>query len=339
MKKQRFKLWHQFAIIMTVVVLVYLSFLSFVVMLIIHRSGAVNYRLLPLTILLVASISIAGITTTLVAHIFLRPIDKISDAMIRVAAGDFTPQLDETERIGNIELMNINFNKMVRELNSIEMLKSDFITNVSHEFKTPLASIEGYATLLTATDLNAEQRLYTDNILESVSNLGTLTGNILRLSKLENQQFHEEKKTFSLDEQIRQSILMLEPQWSGKNLSIEPDLESVDFRGYEELLPQVWTNLISNSVKFTPAGGTIVFRLHAADGGVVFSITDNGIGMNEEEQAHAFDKFYQAENNHSVAGNGLGLPLVKQIVDMHGGTVQIKSAPDEGSTFTIFLPN
>ena len=147
----------------------------------------------------------------------------------------------------------------------------------------------------------------------------------------------DEYRREQIDGQLKtEFVSALQPAMA---LSIEPDLESVDFRGYEELLPQVWTNLISNSIKFTPAGGTIVFRLHAADGGVVFSITDNGIGMNEEEQAHAFDKFYQAENNHSVAGNGLGLPLVKQIVDMHGGTVKIKSAPDEGSTFTIFLPN
>ena len=338
MKKNRFRLWQKFAIIMTVVVLLYLVFLSFVVMLIIHRSGAVNYRLLPLTMLLVTSISIACITTILVAHIFLRPIDTISDAMIRVAGGDFSVKLDESERLGNLELMNINFNKMVRELNSTEMLKSDFITNVSHEFKTPLASIEGYTTLLSATDLNPEQQVYASNIMESVSKLSTLTGNILRLSKLENQQFHQDKSVFSLDEQIRQSILMLEPQWSGKALNIEPELETIDFCGYEELLPHVWTNLIANAVKFTPKNGTISFRLSKTEGGVLFSISDTGIGMTEEEQAHAFDKFYQGENNHSVAGNGLGLPLVKQIIEMHEGKIQIKSAPNEGSTFTIYLP-
>ena len=338
MKKNRFRLWQKFAIIMTVVVLLYLVFLSFVVMLIIHRSGAVNYRLLPLTMLLVTSISIACITTILVAHIFLRPIDTISDAMIRVAEGDFSVKLDESERLGNLELMNINFNKMVRELNSTEMLKSDFITNVSHEFKTPLASIEGYTTLLSATDLNPEQQLYASNIMESVSKLSTLTGNILRLSKLENQQFHQDKSVFSLDEQIRQSILMLEPQWSKKALNIEPELETIDFCGYEELLPHVWTNLIANAVKFTPKNGTISFRLSKTEGGVLFSISDTGIGMTEEEQAHAFDKFYQGENNHSVSGNGLGLPLVKQIIEMHEGKIQIKSAPTEGSTFTIYLP-
>ncbi len=338
MKKPRIKLWHKIALVMTIIFLVCLSLLAFIFILLVRHYN-VQYRLLPFILLTLASAILACLVATLFSNILLRPIDVITDGLRRVASGDFTVHLNEDSSMNNVRQMNSNFNKMVRELNSTEMLKSDFISNVSHEFKTPLAAIEGYTTLLSATDLTEEQKNYTENISRSVSRLSTLTGNILRLSKLENQQFHQEKTRFSLDEQIRQAILFLESSWSAKDLNIEPELDPVSFTGYEDLLPQVWINLMTNAIKFTPKCGTIQFTLQRTKGGVTAVISDNGIGMTEDEQAHAFDKFYQADNNHSVAGNGLGLPLVRQIVLMHDGTIQLKSAPNEGSTFTIFLPD
>ena len=339
-KKNRIKMWQKLALLLTMIIFSYFIILSGFMFFAFIRRGAPRAPMLSVSaVFLAMAMTISVIVISVVAHIFVNPIDNISDAMIRVADGDFSVRLKEKDKLQNIEIMNVNFNKMVKELNSTEMLKSDFITNVSHEIKTPIAAIEGYASLLLATDLDEEQKFYAKNIINSTMRISTLTGNILRLSKLENQQFSQEKRVFSLDEQIRQCILMLENSWSEKELDIEPELETVNYSGYEDLLQHVWINLITNAIKFTPKCGRILFELHKTQDGVTVSVTDNGIGMTEEELQHIFDKFYQAESNRSMAGNGLGLPLVRQIVAMHGGNVTVKSAPDMGSTFTVFLPD
>lgn len=340
--REKIKIWHRFAIMITLVVLVYLCFITWVA---IKIAAKYNVRIgpsFPLAMLMLAAMSIAATLTAVISSMFLEPIDKINEAMKKVASGDFTVHIDcgtgKKCRIKNIELMNTSFNKMVDGLNSTEMFKSDFITNVSHELKTPLAAIEGYASLLSATELSDEQRVYVTNIIQSSTRLTTLTGNILRLSKLENQQIAMKKTEFSMDEQIRQAILMQEKSWSDKELDIEPNLDPVNFVGYEELMSHVWSNLISNAVKFTPKNGTIAFSLHENESGITAVVRDTGIGMSETEQEHAFDKFYQADNNHSVEGNGLGLPLVKKIVSMHYGSIRIESKPNEGCAFIITLP-
>ena len=339
-KKNRIKMWQKLALLLTMIIFSYFIILSGFMFFAFIRRGAPRAPMLSVSaVFLAMAMTISVIVISVVAHIFVNPIDNISDAMIRVADGDFSVRLKEKDKLQNIEIMNVNFNKMVKELNSTEMLKSDFITNVSHEIKTPIAAIEGYASLLLATDLDEEQKFYAKNIINSTMRISTLTGNILRLSKLENQQFSQEKRAFSLDEQIRQCILMLENSWSEKELDIEPELETVNYSGYEDLLQHVWINLITNAIKFTPKRGRILFELHKTQDGVTVSVTDNGIGMTGEELQHIFDKFYQAESNRSMAGNGLGLPLVRQIVAMHGGNVTVKSAPDMGSTFTVFLPD
>lgn len=234
--------------------------------------------------------------------------------------------------------MNLNFNKMVKELNSIETLQSDFIQNVSHEIKTPLAAIEGYAALLSASTRDEQNKLYAEQILKSSRQLSTLTGNILKLSKLENQSIISEKKTFSLDEQIRQAVLSLEPIWSAKNIDIDLNLPEISFYGNEDLIFQIWTNLISNGIKFTPSGGLVSVKMTAEDSFVNVVVADNGIGMTEEVQKHIFDKFYQAEGSRSMEGNGLGLTLVKKILSLCDGTIEVTSQPDLGSKFTVKLP-
>lgn len=325
----------------TLVILVYLSITSWIAIKIISKYDVTINRSFPLLIVICCSLTIAAAVTACISGMFLDPIDKMSEAMKKVAAGDFSVHIDTDRRkcrIKNIETMNTNFNKMVDGLNSTEMLKTDFITNVSHELKTPLAAIEGYASLLSATKLTEEQCVYASNIMQSASRLTTLTGNILRLSKLDNQQLALKASCFSLDEQIRQAILMQEKSWSDKELDIEPDLDPVSYTGYEELMEHVWSNLISNAIKFTPKNGTIEFSLHENDEAITAVVKDTGIGMSEFEQQHVFDKFYQAETNHSHEGNGLGLPLVKKIVSMHGGTVSIESAPNEGAAFIVTLP-
>ena len=198
---------------------------------------------------------------------------------------------------------------MVQELNSIETLQSDFIQNVSHEIKTPLAAIEGYAALLAADTADRQNRLYAQQILKNSRQFSALTGNILKLSKLENQSIISEKRNFSLDEQIRQAVLSLEPLWSAKKMDIDLDLPEIFYYGNEDLIFQIWTNLISNGIKFTPAGGMFSVKMKQNDPYISVEIADNGIGMSEEVQKHIFDKFYQAESSLSMEGNGLGLAL------------------------------
>lgn len=342
MDKNKLKIWHKFAVMITMVVLFYLLITTWITLKILLNDNISLGMSYPLLIVIFLSLTVAGVVTAIISGMFLDPIDRMSEAMRKVTDGDFGIHIDEASAkrccVKNIETMFTDFNKMVDGLNSNEMLKTDFITNVSHEFKTPLAAIEGYASLLSATELNEEQREYTTNIIRSASRLTTLTGNILRLSKLDNQQIPLKKSEFSLDEQIRQAILLQEKSWSDKCLDIEPELDSVSYTGYEELMQHVWSNLTSNAIKFTPKNGSITFTLHENTDSVIATVTDNGIGMSEAEQHHVFDKFYQADTNHSAEGNGLGLPLVKKIVEMHNGSISVKSAPNEGSTFTVILP-
>lgn len=276
--------------------------------------------------------------TTVISHHFFRPIQDLVHALEQVSAGNFDVRLKENDIWYEVREMNLNFNKMVKELNSIETLQSDFIQNVSHEIKTPLAAIEGYAALLSASTRDEQNKLYAEQILKSSRQLSTLTGNILKLSKLENQSIISEKKTFSLDEQIRQAVLSLEPIWSAKNIDIDLNLPEISFYGNEDLIFQIWTNLISNGIKFTPSGGLVSVKMTAEDSFVNVVVADNGIGMTEEVQKHIFDKFYQAEGSRSMEGNGLGLTLVKKILSLCDGTIEVTSQPDLGSKFTVKLP-
>lgn len=255
-----------------------------------------------------------------------------------MTAGDFQVRLPETARDPEIEEMNINFNKMVKELTSMEMLQADFIQNVSHEIKTPLSAIEGYASPLYSEELSEEGKQYMQRILESTKRLSHLTGNILMLSKLENQQIVSKKHPFSLDEQLRQAVLLLEPFWDKKKLVLDIDLPETRFFGSEELLYQVWTNLLSNAIKFTPEGGCILVRLEQGSQNIQVEIRDSGIGMTGEVLSHIFDKFYQGERNRNVEGNGLGLALVKKIIDLCQGTISVESQPGQGSVFRVRLP-
>ena len=268
-----------------------------------------------------------------------KPVRKLIDAINEVAKGDFSIKLEENYHAPEIKKLNSSFNKMVSELNSIETLRNDFIVSVSHEFKTPIAAIEGYATLLQDSSLTEEERMeYTKIILDSSRQLSSLSGNILKLSKLETQEIVPDKKTFSLDEQLRQALLLLETQWSKKNIDIDMDLDAINFYGSEELLNQVWLNIFSNAIKFTPENGLIVTRLKSTDKGVHVLISDNGIGMTDDVQNRIFDKFYQEDSSRNLQGNGLGLTLVKKILDLCKCEINVKSKIGEGTTFNIYLP-
>lgn len=276
--------------------------------------------------------------TAIVTRKLLAPLYLLADSMEQVAAGDFSVRLSEANPGLWMHDVNVNFNKMVTELNSTELLQSDFIQNVSHEIKTPLAAMDGYATLLLSTNLNPEQAQYAERIAASCHKLSSLTGNILLLSKLENQQIISEKTTFSLDEQIRQVILTAQPLWSARSQNIDLELPEISYYGREDLLWQIWGNLLSNAIKFTPQGGMISIRIVEGNENIRVMIRDTGIGMTEDVQAHIFDKFYQAEGSRSTHGNGLGLALVKKIVALCDGKISVESQPDVGSVFTVILP-
>jgi signal transduction histidine kinase len=267
----------------------------------------------------------------------VKPITLLSNATKKVAEGDFSVRLPQG-RADELGLLMENFNYMAQELQSIEYLQKDFISNVSHEFKTPIASIQGFATLLKSPETTEDERQeYTGIILKESQRLSRLSQNLLRLSKLEYQQRLTEKKPFQLDEQLRRTVLMLEPEWGQKAIQWELNLESTVILGDEELLQQVWINLLGNAIKFSDAGGEIAVSLYASDV-VKVRIRDHGIGMDENTQARIFERFYQGDASHAHEGNGLGLPLCKRIIDLHEGALRVKSAPGQGSTFTVELP-
>ncbi|MBQ7895560.1 MAG: HAMP domain-containing histidine kinase [Oscillospiraceae bacterium] len=289
--------------------------------------------------LMLISAFVGSVVTLFLQSWVFKPVKKLGDAMEQVAKGNFDIQLEQGKYFSEIEALYYNFNQMARELKSTEILKTDFISNVSHEFKTPINAIEGYATLLQGSqDASAEERAeYADRILLNTSRLSKLVGNILLLSKVDNQTISADNKKFRLDEQVRQAILQLEPEWTKKNVDLDVELDKVNFQGPEGLMFHIWTNLIGNAVKFSPEGGTVRICLEQQKDGVLFKVSDEGAGVAEDAAKHLFDKFYQADSSHRQEGNGLGLALVKQIVELTGGRVFFENLPQGGCCFSVKL--
>lgn len=333
--------FHHIIFLLTVVDMM-LTGLCFLLLL---RGGRLYFFLRnPLALILafyVFSFIIATVLTLYISRYILSPVEHLSDASKKVAHGDFTVQIPLDSDSDELNVTISNFNSMVRELRSIETLRDDFIANVSHEFKTPLSAIEGYAMLLQEKNLGDKEREEcARKILQSTARLNDLTGNILLLSKLDNQNYPQENTTFSLDEQIRQAILMFESVWTKKQIDIDCDMPDVSFVGPQSLLNHVWINLIGNAVKFVKGDGSgrITVRLTPNEKNVVVTVADNGIGMDDKTIAHIFEKFYQGDTSRRSSGNGLGLALCKKIVESLHGTITAKGAPGEGSVFTVVLP-
>ena len=269
-----------------------------------------------------------------------RPVKIILDAAEKVMEGDFSVRIDPVKEFagetGFNEIIKC-FNKMTAELAGTETLRTDFIANVSHELKTPLAVIGNYATMLQSPGLSeAEKNEYAKAISQSSRRFAQLITNILKLNKLENQQIFPQKTEFDLGEQLCESLLQFEDVWEKKNLEIETDIEDdVRIRSDAELLSLVWNNLISNAVKFTPEGGTITVRLQTEADYVIVSVRDTGCGMKPEVGQHIFEKFYQGDTSHATQGNGLGLALVKRVMDILNGEIGVQSVYGQGSTFTV----
>ena len=311
----------------------------FIVWLLNRRFGVWLGMPYTIRVLLICILSGAAIAVGL-SKIFVSPMMKLGDAMRKVAGGDFSVRLDCTSRIRDVREVYDSFNTMVKELGNTETLQTDFVSNVSHEFKTPINAIEGYASLLQDSQLTDEQKnSYIDKIIFNTRRLSDLVGNILLLSKVNNQTISLKASTFRLDEQVRQSILALESKWEKKEIEFDIDLDEIEYTGYENLLSHVWLNLIDNAVKFSPQNGQIRIRLKQLDGSVTFSIWDNGLPIPEADIDRIFNKFYQGDNSHASEGNGLGLALVRKIVAAAHGTINVTSSADAGTEFVVALPN
>lgn len=284
-----------------------------------------------------------GIAFTLVDFIrrkilVQRPVKKIHDFTEKLTHGDFKAQLKPI-RIGEYNTVVADLNQMAEELSGIETLRTDFVANVSHELKTPLAVLQNYGSLLEEPNLSEEKRLeYAKSINRVTKHLSELITNILKLSKLETQKIQPLTKNCNLSEMLCECLIGFESEWEKKSLEIETDIEDdIYIRTDSEMLQLVWANLFSNAIKFTPDGGKINVTLHRNKNGVTVSITDTGCGMDENTMKHIFDKFYQGDTSHSVKGNGLGLALVKRVIDILNGEITVESTPGEGSTFTVKL--
>ena len=299
---------------------------------------AVNAKNEMLIIIMVLgySLIIGSVLANFVGKVLIAPVKRLQKKMNRVAMGDFTTEELGLSRIDEVNDLNHSFNLMMQQLRSTEVIQSDFVANVSHEFKTPLSVIEGYATLLQDDNLTGEERKkYAEAILSSSRRVNQLIANVLLLSRLDNQAIDANKTRFSLDEQICQSVVAQEPRWAEKNIDFDVETDSVTYLGNCGVMQHVWDNLISNAVKFSPKGGVVKIRLKNLGDQIVFTIDDEGDGIPEDKMQYVFNKFYQADTSHKGEGNGLGLALVKKILDVVGGDVFVENLPEKGCRFTV----
>ena len=269
-----------------------------------------------------------------------RPVKRITDATSKMIEGDFSVRIHPTAKFATDDSFNeiIDcFNTMAAELSSVETLRTDFIANVSHEMKTPLAVMQNYGTLLQAPDLSDEKRIeYARAISDASRRLADMMTNILKLNRLENQQIYPNLTTFDLGEQLCESLLGYESVWERKNIEIETDIaEGIFVSADTELLSLVWNNLFSNAFKFTEDGGKVMLTLTADEEYATVKIADTGCGMSADVGAHIFEKFYQGDTSHQAQGNGLGLALVKRVIDILQGEIGVESAVGVGTTFTV----
>ena len=294
-------------------------------------------------IILMAAVSlvVGSALAFFTSRIPLKPVNDIINAMNRLAEGDFEARLEFSSPVRKIPDMlevETSFNKLAGELESTELLRSDFVNNFSHEFKTPIVSISGFARILLVEELTDEERKqYLSIIAEESGRLANMATNVLSLTKVENQSIISDRTEFNLSEQIRNCILLFESEWSEKEIELDVDFEEFTVTASEELFREIWINLIDNAVKFTPAKGKISVAISKSADAVSVKISNTGSKIPPEKIDKIFNKFYQADESHAQEGNGIGLAIVKRIVELHEGTISVKS--ENGmTTFTVDLP-
>lgn len=290
----------------------------------------------------VTSVILGTIFCVIFSYRTIKPFRDLSNASKQISKGDFKVKIDEIPVSDDDSEMNElikNFNIMAAKLAEIETLRSDFVSNVSHEFKTPLATIQGYVTLLEDDKLTKEERKkYVDIIFDATTKLTNLTSNILKISKLENQEVEITPIEYNLSEQLREVIILLQSSWEQKNIEFDLNLDDIFIISDEELLQQVWMNIISNAIKYSNISSTIKIEVKSTNSKIIVSVLDYGIGMDEETKSHMFDKFYQGDKSHSKQGNGLGLALVQKIVYLCKGQIDVISSLNEGTNVIVTLP-
>ena len=292
----------------------------------------------PIPLLAILSAIIGAGLTLLLSRIPLKPIRDLIEAINQLAEGNFKVRihLDLTQEFVRL---SESFNRMAQELENTELLRSDFINNFSHEFKTPIVSLRGFAKILKNGGLTREeQEEYLDIIINEANRLSQLSTNVLNLSKIEKLNILSGMEDFDLSEEIRQCILLLESKWQKKDLDLLIEMDEITYRGNKALLNQAWINLIDNAVKFSPEKGTVKVKLCTRESNVVFQVLDNGCGMEPDTVLHIFDRFYQGDTSHITEGNGIGLTVVEKIIHLHKGKIQVSSEAGIGTTFTVLLP-
>lgn len=341
-KEKHSTLWLRFTVLVFATIFAVFLLIT-LVWYVLFRCGLLSVnpfgRHIPILLLALASLLLGAVLALYVGRLIVRPVQEMGEAFDALSAGKFDVKVPENEKLREIREMAQHFNAMTHDLSHIETLRSDFVANVSHEFKTPIAAIEGYATLLQNRSLAREKHdHYVEKILENSRRLSSLSGNVLMLSKLENQEIIPGKSEFRLDEQLRKCVLLLEGKWAEKNIEFDMELPKINYYGSEPLLSQVWVNILDNAIKHSPCGGVIHIGIRQTDALLTITIADHGDGMSEEVQKHMMEKFYQGDNSHKAEGNGLGLALVKRIVELCRGTIEVESAPGNGAAFSVSLP-
>jgi signal transduction histidine kinase len=325
------------------VIIFILFFVTMVFMIIgifiLHQLGFVKteHTSAPLFAFALISIIIGTLLAMIFSRIPLSPLREIISASDRLAEGDFSARI-HLRGPDELHKLNESFNHMAEELGSLEMLRQDFVNNFSHEFKTPIVSVRGFAKILKYEDLSKEERdEYLDIIINESERLARLATNVLNLSKVENQTIVKNKVYYNGSEQIRRVIALLENKWTEKNIELCFDYEEIEFYGNEEMLNQLWTNLIDNAIKFSPMNTHIKVDIIKKTETIITMVTDEGIGIIPETTSHIFDKFYQGDTSHASKGNGIGLSLAKRIVELHDGIITVQSNP-VGTSFLVELP-
>ena len=289
----------------------------------------------------VASVILGSLLSSIVSRLPLKPVNEVINAMNRLASGDFKTRLcfgSWFSRFSVADELSKSFNIMAEELENTELLRSDFVNNFSHEFKTPIVSIAGFASLLKRGNLTEEQKAEYISVIEEESmRLSAMATNVLNLSKVENQTILRDVSTFNLSEQIRTCVLLLENKWSKKNLEWNLDFEEHDITANEELLKQIWINLIDNAIKFSPEYGELNIRITRTNDVLSVSIVNPGAPIPGDKQDRIFQKFYQADESHATEGNGIGLAVAKKVAELHQGSISVQSEPGK-TAFTVTLP-
>ncbi len=340
-KMLRFKLSSLFSITIFIIMLA-TAFLTFLgIQLLIHfKILDIDYPMLPILFFDFISILVGTVAASFISKNLLKPLHIIIDATEKITEGDYSTRLPfEDIQIQEFEQLGEKFNHMAEELGSVEILRNDFINNFSHEFNTPINSIQGFATLLKHGNLSEEeQNDYLDRIISGSDRLSTLAVNVLNLSKIEQQTILTHKEKINVTEQIRRIIVMLSMRWEKKDIEFEFDCKEYFLTGNEEFLDHLWLNLLDNAIKYSPLQSTIVVDIKETAHKLEIMITDHGKGIAEDALPHIFDKFYRSKSSRAVPGTGLGLTIAHKVVTLHRGTIRVTSAPSQGTSFTVTLP-